>query len=93
VLGILGLLIVFPTLGLGFVFSLPFSIAAWVTGTLGRRQVARGATSSGDGSAHAGVILGIVGVVLGTIGAIVWIALFASGLDFEEFRRELERGR
>src|SRR4051794_38172584 len=81
VLGILGLLIVIPTLGAGFLFSLPCSIAAWVIGAQGRNRVAAGVTGSGDGTAHAGVILGIVGVVIGVIGAIVWIVLISAGLD------------
>ena len=53
----------FPSLGLGALFSLPFSIGAWVTGSLGRKQVAKGLTKAGDGIAHAGLVLGIVGVV------------------------------
>jgi hypothetical protein len=94
VFGMLGLLIVFPSLGAGFFLSLPCSIAAWVMGTLGRRQVASGVTKAGDGVAHAGVILGIVGVLLGVIGALVWILLLASvGWDLEELRREIERER
>jgi hypothetical protein len=93
VLGVLGLLIVFPSFGLLFPLSLPFSIAAWVTGTIGRRQVAAGHTKVGDGLAHAGVVLGIVGVVLGVLAAIVWSILLASGLDLEELRRDLDRGR
>jgi hypothetical protein len=93
VLGVLGLLIVFPSFGLLFPLSLPFSIAAWATGAIARRQVAAGHTKVGDGVAHAGVVLGIVGVVLGVIAAVVWAVLLASGLDLEELRRDLERGR
>jgi hypothetical protein len=93
VLGMIGLLIIFPSLGLLFVFSLPFSIGAWVTGHLGRRQVSQGLTKAGDGIAHAGIILGIVGVIVAVLGAVVWIILLASGFDLDEFRRELERGR
>jgi hypothetical protein len=91
VLGALGLVILIPTLGAGFIFSLPCSIAAWVTGVQGRNQVASGAASTGDGTAHAGVILGVVGVVLGLIGAALWIALYLSGYDVEDLRRDLER--
>jgi hypothetical protein len=93
VLGMIGLLLVLPTLGLGFPLSLPCSIGAWVTGQLGRKQVTDGLTKAGDGIAHAGVILGVVGVVIGVIGAVVWIILLSSGFDLEEFRRELESGR
>jgi hypothetical protein len=93
ILGMLGLLIIFPSLGFAFVLSLPFSIAAWVTGTLGRKQVTDGVTKAGDGIAHAGIILGIVGIVLGVLGAVVWIVLLASGFDVEQFWNELQRER
>jgi hypothetical protein len=93
VLGMLGLLIIFPSLGLLFVFSLPCSIGAWVTGQMGRKQVSKGLTKAGDGIAHAGIILGIVGVILAVVGAVVWIILLASGFDLQEFRDQLERGR
>ena len=90
-LGILGVVVLLFTAGVGFIFSLPMSIAAWIMGAQGRRNVAGGQTTYGDGLAHAGVILGIVGVVLGIVGMIVWIVLIASGLDLEELRRDLER--
>jgi hypothetical protein len=90
VLSVVGLLILLPSFGLLLPLSLPFSIAAWVTGNFGRRQVSDGRTKVGDGIAHAGVVLGIVGIVLATIAAIVWAILFANGLDLEEFRRNLE---
>ena len=89
-LGVLGLVLVLFTAGAGFLFSLPASIAAWITGAQGRRRVARGETAYGDGLAHAGVVLGIVGVILGVVGMAVWIALIAAGLDLEELRRDLE---
>ena len=90
VLGILGVTVVLLTAGLAFFFSLPMSIAAWIMGAQGRKAVASGKTTYGDGLAHAGVILGIVGVVLGVVGMVVWIVLIASGLDLEELRRDLE---
>jgi hypothetical protein len=90
VLSVLALLVLLPSFGLLLPLSLPLSIAGWVTGTFGRRQVAEGYTKTGDGIAHAGVVLGIVGVVLGVVAAIVWGILFGSGLDLEEFRRNLE---
>ena len=93
VLGMLGLLIIFPSLGLLFVFSLPCSIGAWVTGQMGRKQVSDGLTKAGDGIAHAGIILGIVGIIVAVAGAVVWVVLIASGVDLDEFRRELQRGR
>jgi hypothetical protein len=92
VLGMIGLLLILPTLGVGFPLSLPCSIGAWVTGQLGRKQVTEGLTRAGDGIAHAGIILGVVGVVLGVIGGVVWIILLSSGFDLDEFRRDLESG-
>ncbi len=54
------------------------SIAAIVTGYLGRKQIAQsGGAQKGDGLAKAGFILGIVGVVLGII---IWI-LYAVGVS------------
>jgi hypothetical protein len=79
------------TAGAGFLFSLPVSIAAWIAGVQGRKRVTSGHTTTGEGLAHAGLILGIVGVVLGIVGMIVWVALVASGLDLEELRRDLEQ--
>jgi hypothetical protein len=93
VLALVGLVLVFLSLGLAALLSLPASIAAWVTGSLGRQQVAKGVTKAGDGIAHAGLVLGVVGVVLGVIGAVVWSLLLASGFDVEEFLREIEQGR
>jgi hypothetical protein len=90
VLSVIALLILLPSFGLLLPLSLPFSIAAWVTGNFGRRQVSDGKTKVGDGIAHAGVVLGIVGIVLAVVAAIVWGILFGSGLDLEEFRRNLE---
>jgi hypothetical protein len=91
VLGILGLALVVLTAGAGFLFSLPVSIAAWIAGVQGRKRVSSGQTTTGDGLAHAGLILGIVGVVLGVVGMIVWVALVAAGLDLDELRRDLEQ--
>jgi hypothetical protein len=93
VLALVGLVLVFLSLGLAALLSLPFSIGAWVTGSLGRQQVSKGATKAGDGIAHAGLVLGVVGVVLGVIGAVVWILLLAGGFDLEDFLNEIEQGR
>jgi hypothetical protein len=93
ILALVGLVIVFLSLGLGALLSLPFSIGAWVTGSLGRQQVSKGVTKAGDGIAHAGLVLGVVGVVLGVIGAVIWSLLLAGGFDLEEFLREIEQGR
>jgi hypothetical protein len=79
------------TAGAGFLFSLPTSIAAWIAGAQGRKRVASGETSYGDGLAHAGVVLGIVGTVLGVVGMVVWIALLLAAPDLlDELRRDLE---
>ncbi|HEX5616969.1 MAG TPA: hypothetical protein VFX51_01030 [Solirubrobacteraceae bacterium] len=93
VLALVGLVLVFLSLGFAALLSLPFSIAAWVTGSLGRQQVSKGVTKAGDGIAHAGLVLGIVGVVLGVIGAVVWSLLLANGFDVEEFLKDIEQGR
>jgi predicted secreted protein len=95
VCGIIGLLVVVFTLGGGFWLSLPFSIVAWLKGATGRRDVASGAVKTGDATAHAGRVLGIVGVVLAVIGVIVWFLILASvDFDVDELRRQLEeRGR
>jgi hypothetical protein len=93
VLSLVGLVLVFLSLGLAALLSMPFSIGAWVTGSLGRQQVAKGVTKAGDGIAHAGLVLGVVGVVLGLVGAVVWSVLLANGFDIEEFLREIEQGR
>jgi hypothetical protein len=92
--GVIGLLLVVLTLGGGFWLSLPCSIVAWVKGATGRRQVASGKVRTGDGAAHAGLILGVVGVVLGVVGAVVWLLILASvDFDVDELRRELESSR
>jgi hypothetical protein len=93
VLALVGLVLVFLSIGLAALLSLPFSIGAWVTGSLGRQQVTKGVTKTGDGIAHAGLVLGVVGVVLGVIGAVVWILLLAGGFDLEDFLNEIEQGR
>jgi hypothetical protein len=92
-LSLVGLVLVFLSLGLAALLSIPFSIGAWVTGHLGRQQVSKGVTKAGDGIAHAGLVLGVVGVVLGVIGAVVWSLLLAGGFDLEEFLKEIEQGR
>jgi hypothetical protein len=88
VLGLLGMLLLLPTAG---VLSLPCSIAAWVTGVQARRRLEAGLTSTGEGMARAGRILGIVGVVAAAIVIIVWVVLLVTGFDFEELQRDLER--
>jgi len=90
VLSVIALLILLPSFGLLLPISLPFSIGGWVTGHIGRRQVADGYTKVGDGIAHAGVVLGVVGVVLAVVAAVIWGILLANGLDLEQFRQDLQ---
>jgi hypothetical protein len=91
VLGIIGLVILVFTLGLGFFLAVFASGAAWGLGVAARRRIASGAQRGGEGQAKAGLYLGVAGVALSVVAAIVWIALLASGFDLEEWQRELER--
>ena len=67
---------------------------------LGRRLGARraraqadrsGATKQGEGQATAALWLGRIGVIAGVAAMVVFIALVASGFDFEQFRDDLEQ--
>ena len=89
--GILGLLLLVFSLGLGFFFALPCSIAAWLLGTHAGRRIADGRTSTGAGQAQAGRVVGMVGVALGVVAMVVWVALIVSGFSVEGFQKDLER--
>jgi hypothetical protein len=91
VLGITGLALLLLSLGLGFVFALPCSIAAWLCSSRARARINAGDEVSGAGQAKAGYWLGVAGVALGVAAMVIWIALIASGFDIEEFRDDLER--
>lgn len=91
VLAIAGVLILVLSLGIGFLFSLPFSITAWRLGVASRRRIAAGRYGSGDSVAQAGVVIGLIGMALGVVGMIVWSILVLNGLSLEEFQRDLER--
>jgi hypothetical protein len=91
ILGIIGVTVLLLTLGLGFLFTLPCSIAAWICAAQARARIAVGETTAGRGHAQAGYILGVLGVVLGVMAMIGWIAAIASGLDLEELRDDIER--
>jgi hypothetical protein len=91
ILGILGVTILVLSLGLGFLFTLPCSIAAWICAAQARARIAVGETGAGRGQAQAGYILGVLGVVLGVVAMVGWIVAIASGLDLEELRDDLER--
>jgi hypothetical protein len=91
ILGIIGVTVLLLTLGLGFLFTLPCSIAAWICAAQARARIAVGETTAGRGHAQAGYILGVLGVVLGVMAMVGWIAAIASGLDLEELRDDIER--
>jgi hypothetical protein len=93
ILGVLGLLLLAITLGLGFIFALPCSIAAWICGAQARNRINLGEALSGRGQANAGYLLGVAGVVLGVAAAIGWIVWLINGGDFEQLQRDLERYR
>ncbi len=68
VAGVLGLSL-FPFLG---------SIAAIITGNIGKKEIAASAgAQGGSGLAQAGVILGWIGVALGVLGACAFCLAFA----------------
>ena len=91
VAGIAGLLLLVLSLGLGFFFALPCSIAAWLLGVHAKRSIADGRLAAGAGQAHAGQMIGMIGVGLGVVAMVVWIALIASGFSIEGFQQDLER--
>ena len=90
-LGITGLALLVLSLGTLFILTLPCSVAAWVLATRARARIASGATSHGEGQATAALWLGRIGVIAGVAAMVVFIALVASGFDFEQFREDLER--
>ncbi|MBA2515064.1 MAG: hypothetical protein H0V26_12185 [Solirubrobacterales bacterium] len=89
--GIVGLLLLVFSLGLGFFFALPCSIAAWLLGGQAKRRIADGRVATGIGQARTGHIIGKVGVGLGVIAMVVWVALIVSGFSIEGFQQDLER--
>jgi len=80
-IGALSLLLI--SLGTLFILTLPLSVAAWV--------LALRAGAADGGRATAALWLARIGVIAGVAAAIVFIALLASGFDFEQFRDDLER--
>ena len=79
------------SLGSLFILTLPCSVAAWVLAVRARRQIDSGATKQGEGQATAALWLGRIGVIAGVAAMVVFIALVASGFDFEQFRDDLEQ--
>jgi hypothetical protein len=86
VLAIGGLSLLLLSLGTLFLLTLPCSIAAWV---LALR--ARGNAPGDGGQATAALWIARIGVIAGIAAAVVFIALLASGFDFEQFRDDVER--
>ena len=90
-LGITALALLLLSLGSLFILTLPCSAAAWVLAVRARTQIDSGATKQGEGQATAALWLGRIGVIAGVAAMVVFIALVASGFDFEQFRDDLEQ--
>jgi hypothetical protein len=86
VLAIAGLSLLLVSLGTLFILTLPCSIAAWV---LALR--ARDAAGSDGSRALAALWIARIGVMAGVAAAVVYVALLASGFDFEQLRDDLRR--
>jgi hypothetical protein len=80
-LSITGLALLLVSLGTLFLIALPCSMAAWVLAARAR----------GDDRATAALWIARIGVIAGVVAAVVFIALLASGFDFEQFRDDLQR--
>jgi hypothetical protein len=93
ILGILGIALLAVTLGLGFIFALPCSVAAWMCGAQARNRINLGEATRGRGQANLGYLLGVAGVVIGVAAAIGWVIWVVNGGDFEQLQRDLERWR
>ena len=89
-LGITGLGLLLLSLGSLFLVTLPCSAAAWILAVRARNRIESGATTEGEGQAVAALWLGRIGVIAGVAAMVVFIALLASGFDFEQFREDLE---
>jgi hypothetical protein len=90
-LGITGLALLVLSLGSLFLLTLPLSAAAWILAGRARQQIESGATAQGEGQATAALWLGRIGVIAGVAALVVFVALIASGVDFEQLRDDLER--
>jgi hypothetical protein len=93
VLGVVGLVLLVLTLGLGAPVTLPCSIGAWIYGAQARTRIDLGEEQTGRGQAHAGYLLGVAGVVLGVAAGVGWVVWIAGGGDLEQLQRDLERWR
>jgi hypothetical protein len=86
VLAIGGLSLLLVSLGTLFIVTLPCSIAAWVLAVR-----ARGNGPADGGRALAALWIARIGVMAGIAAAVVFIALLASGFDFDQFRDDVDR--
>jgi hypothetical protein len=89
-LGITGLALLVLSLGTLFILTLPCSAAAWALAGRARRRIESGTTTQGEGQAMAALWLGRIGVIAGVAAMVVFIALLASGFDFEQLRDDLQ---
>ena len=83
VLSIVALSLLLVSLGTLFIITLPLSVAAWV--------LALRAGAADGGRAAAALWIARIGVIAGIAAAVVFVALLASGFDFERFRDDVER--
>jgi hypothetical protein len=90
VLGVTALALLLLSFGSLFVLTLPCSIGAWVLAVRARKQLEGSPAQTGAGQAVAALWLGRIGVIAGVAAMVVFIALVASGFDFEQFRLNLE---
>ena len=79
------------SLGSLFLLTLPLLDRRLGARARARGQLESGATTQGEGQATAALWLGRIGVIAGVAALVVFIALLASGFDFEQFRDDLER--
>jgi hypothetical protein len=91
VLSIAALALLLTSLGTLFILTLPCSAAAWVLAGRARRRLERGESTWGESQTTAAMWLARIGVIAGVVAAVVFIALLASGFDFEQFRDDLQR--
>ena len=91
VLSITGLALLVTSLGTLFIVTLPCSAAGWALSRRARDRIARGESSWGESQATVAMWLARIGMIAGVAAAVVFVALLASGFDFERFRDDLQR--
>jgi hypothetical protein len=90
-LGIAGLALLLVSFGTLFLITLPCSVAALMLGRKAQGMAERGEIPAAQGQVTAALWLGRVGVIAGVAALVVFVALVASGFDFEQFRDDLQR--